>query len=109
MDSLAAKRVFIALAKRLSCSSVQQCKYGHYYKLKLLSPSGNACAVLGVQTDKDKKFSWAQVLYFKSANWAKMLQELEGKTIAAGSERIEVNCIEQLMIDLTLQGFLKKM
>ena len=105
MDGLTAKRVFIALAKRLSCSSVRRCNYGRYYKLKLLSPSGNACAVLGVQTNE--KLSLTQVLLFKSAKWAKMLQELEGKTITTGSERIKVNSIEQLIVDLELQGFLK--
>ena len=104
MDGLTAKRVFIALAQRLSCSFVRRCNYGHHYKLKLLSPSGNACATLGVQTDD--KAPWAQILLFKSSKWAKMLQELEGKTIAAGSERIKVNSIEELIVDLELQGFL---
>lgn len=107
MDGLTAKRVFIALAKRLSCSSVQRCNYGQYYKLKLLSPSGNARAVIGVQTDE--KLCLTKVLLFKSAQWAKMLQELENKTIAVGNERIKINSIEQLIVDLELQGFLKKM
>ena len=107
MDGLTAKRVFIALAKRLSYSSVRRWKYDHYYKLKLLSPFGNASTILGVQIDKT--FPGSQTLLFKSATWAKMLQELEGKTITAKSERIKVNSIEQLMVDLELQGFLKKM
>ena len=107
MDGLTAKRVFIALAKRLSCSSVLRCNCGKYYKLNLLSPFGNACTALGVQTDET--FPWSQVLLFKSSKYAKMLQELEGKTITAKSERIKVNSIEQLMVDLELQGFLKKM
>ena len=107
MDGLTAKRVFIALAKRLSYSSVRRCNYDHYYKLELLSPSGNASTILGVQTDKT--FLRSQALLFKSAKWAEMLQELEGKTITAKSERIKVNSIEQLMVDLELQGFLKKM
>lgn len=106
MDSLAAKRVFIALAKRLSYSSVRRCNYDHYYKVELLSPSGNTSTILGVQTDKT--FPWSQALLFKSRKWAEMLQELEGKTITAKSERIKINSIEQLIIDLELQGFLKK-
>lgn len=107
MDGLTAKRVFIALAKRLSYSSVRRRKCDCYYKLELLSPSGNASTILGVQIDKT--FPWSQALLFKSAKWAEMLQELEGKTITAKSERIKVNSIEQLMVDLELQGFLKKM
>ena len=106
MDNLTAKRVFTALAKSLSCSSVQRCKNGPYYKLRLLSPSGNVCAVLGVQTDAG--WWWAEVLFFKSSKWAEMLKELEGKTIAVGSERIKINSIEELIVDLELQGFLKK-
>ena len=113
MDGLAAKRVFIALAKRLSYSSVRRCNCDHYYKLELLSPSGNASTILGVQTDETflqshKTFPWAQELLFKSRKWAEMLQELEGKIIIAKSERIKVNSIEQLIVDLELQGFLKK-
>ena len=107
MDGLTAKRVFIALAKRLSYSSVRRRKCDCYYKLELLSPSGNASTILGVQIDKT--FPWSQALLFKSAKWVEMLQELEGKTITAKSERIKVNSIEQLMVDLELQGFLKKM
>lgn len=107
MDGLTAKRVFIALAKRLSYSSVRRCNYGQYYKLKLLSPSGNACAVIGVQIDEKPYLT--KVLLFKSSKWAKILQELEGKTITAGNERIRINSIEQLIVDLELQGFLKKM
>ena len=106
MDGLTAKRVFIALAKRLSYSSVRRYKCDHYYKLELLSPSRNASTVLGIQTDKT--FPWSQALLFRSAKWAEMLQELEGKTITAKSERIKVNSIEQLIVDLELQGFLKK-
>lgn len=107
MDSLTAKRVFKALAKKLSYSSVRRCNYGHCFKLKLLSPSGNARAILRVQTDET--LVWTQELLFKSATWVKMLQELEGKTIVAGCEKIKINSIEQLMIDLELQGFLKRM
>ena len=107
MDGLTAKRVFIALAKRLSYSSVRRCNYGQYYELKLLSPSGNAGAVIGIQTDEKPYLT--KVLLFKSAKWVKMLQELENKTIAVGNERIRINSIEQLIVDLELQGFLKKM
>ena len=107
MDGLTAKRVFIALAKRLSYSSVRRRKCDRYYKLELLSPFGNARTLFEVQTDET--FPWSQVLLFKSSKYAKMLQELEGKTITAGNERIKVNSIEQLIIDLELQGFLKKM
>ena len=106
MDSLTAKRVFIALAKKLSYSSVQRCNHDHCYKLKLFPPSGNAYAVLKVQIDE--RLLWTQELLFKSANWAKMLQELEGKIIVARLEKIKINSIEQLMIDLELQGFLKR-
>ena len=103
MDGLTAKRVFIALAKRLSYSSVRRRKCDCYYKLELLSPSGNACTVLEVQTDET--FQWSQTLLFKSRKWAEMLQELEGKTITAKGERIKVNNIEQLIVDLELQGY----
>ena len=103
MDGLTAKRVFIALAKRLSYSSVLRCKCGQYYKLNLLSPSGNECTALGVQTDET--FPWSQVLLFKSSKYAEMLKELEGKTITAKGERIKVNNIEQLIVDLELQGY----
>ena len=57
MDGLTAKRVFIALAKRLSYSSVRRRKCDCYYKLELLSPSGNASTILGVQIDKT--FPWS--------------------------------------------------
>ena len=103
MDSLTAKRVFIALAKRLSYSSVRRYKCDHYYALELLSPSGNVRTVFEVQTDET--FQWSQILLFKSRKWAEMLQELEGKTITAKGERIKVNNIEQLIVDLELQGY----
>lgn len=103
MDGLTAKRVFIALAKRLSYSSVRRRRCDRYYKLELLSPSGNARTVLEVQTHET--FQWSQALLFKSRKWAEMLKELEGKTITAKGERIKVNSIEQLIVDLELQGY----
>ena len=103
MDGLTAKRVFIALAKRLSYSSVQRRKCDRYYKLELLSPFGNARTIFEVQTDET--FQWYQTLLFKSRKWEDMLQELEGKTITAKGERIKVNNIEQLIVDLELQGY----
>lgn len=113
MDGLTAKRVFIALAKKFSCSSILRHKVGSYckhkvsshYILRLLSPSGNVHATIGVQIDD--KFLWVKPMLFTSAKWAKMLQELEGKTIAICNERIKVNSVEQLIIDLELEGFLK--
>ena len=103
MDGLTAKRVFIALAKRLSYSSVRRRKCDCYYKLELLSPFGNARTLFEVQTDET--FQWYQTLLFKSRKWEDMLQELEGKTITAKGERIKVNNIEQLIVDLELQGY----
>ena len=103
MDGLTAKRVFIALAKRLSYSSVRRRKCDRYYKLELLSPFGNARTLFEVQTDET--FQWYQTLLFKSRKWEDMLQELEGKTITAKGERIKVNNIEQLIVDLELQGY----
>ena len=98
MNSLIAKQVFTALAKSLFYSSVQRCDLGSHCMLLFISSSGiAACTFKGT------------ILRFNSSKWADMLKELEGKTIAIGTKRIKVDSIEQLMIDLELQGFLKKM
>ena len=108
MNSLSAKQVFIALAKKYSFGSVQRCST-HYanrqtdYHVEFISKSGHSCISLGYANDNNM---W-DIKHFKSHTWAGILRELEGLTIAIGSERLKVNSIEELMINLELEGYLK--
>ena len=110
MNSLSAKRVFIALAKKYNFGGVQRCctRYTNCqtdYHIVFISKSGHSCISLGYVNDNNM---WSNVKHFKSHTWAGILHELEGLTIAIGSERLKVNSIEELMINLELEGYLKK-
>jgi hypothetical protein len=109
MNSLSAKRVFIALAKKYNFGSVQRCctRYANCqtdYHIVFISKSGHSCISLGYANDNNV---WSSVKHFKSHTWAGMLHELEGLTVTIGSERLKVNSIEELMINLELEGYLK--
>ena len=104
MDSKFAKNVFMALAKKLSFSSiVRETSSNDYAWIVKFETDSKNYSLLGVF---DGTSPWAKTLYFRSETWDSMLQELEGKTIAIGSERIPVNSIEQLVVELELEGFL---
>ena len=104
MDGLTAKRVLIALAKKFSCESVRRCNDGRMYKLVLVNSSGHSACTLCFVEDG---WPYGVKLQFNSTKWENILKSLEGKTLAAGSERLKVVSIEQLMIELELQGYLK--
>ena len=107
MTGIDAKRVFIALARKWHFSSVRRCNNpGQGYILKFLNSSGYSVNSLGKENDQHL---WLDLCTFESAKWAKMLQSLEGKTIGCGSERIKVNSIEQLIVDLEIGGWLKNL
>ena len=110
MNSLSAKRVFIALAKKYNFGNVHRywtrcanCQTD--YHIAFISKSGLSHILLCYVIDNNV---WSNVKCFKSHTWADMLRELEGLTIAIGSERLKVNSIEELMINLELEGYLKK-
>ena len=108
MDNLTAKRVLVALARKFSFSFIKRYvkRYpssDRLYCLKFLTKQGSD-TLLGFES---KPGEWAYAAHFASPKWIDILHSLEGKTLAIGSERLKVNSIEQFVIDLELEGFLK--
>lgn len=105
MDNLSAKRVMTALARKFSFSYIRRyySSSDESYRLEFLTKQGSN-TLLGFES---KPGEWAYAAHFTSQKWIDILHSLEGKTLVIGSERLKVNSIEQLVIDLELEGFLK--
>jgi len=104
MDGLFAKRVLIALARKQSFASVRRANYRHKYQLKLISPNKHS-RPLYFKIDEQSPLS---VFTFTSAKWENILKALEGKTILYGKEWKKISSIEEIIVDLELQGYLKR-
>lgn len=104
MDNLTAKRVLVALARKFSFSFIKRYQSSNgLHCLEFWTKQGSN-TLLGFES---KPSEWACAAYFASPKWIDILHSLEGKTLAIGSERLKVNSIEQFVIDLELEGFLK--
>ena len=104
MDGLLAKRTLIALAKKLGFDTVKRTNHPGGYALKLVDSKGRRLPLAIMD-----EFNYCSCKFiFKSAKWENILRDLEGKTIPKGNMRIVVNSVEQLIIDLELEGFLTK-
>jgi len=106
MDGLFAKRVLIGLARILSFDSIRRCNCGKQrYCLKLVNQHGHSSIPLYVIYPGEKYSS--RIFVCKSAKWACILAELEGKSLGIRYNNGNPISIEQLIIDLELEGFLK--
>ena len=105
MDGLTAKRILTALARKLGYANVStmKCCDGQYWRLMVRSHSG-CNRILYV---KDSQSMHAVIS--KSRAWASFLPQLEGCVVqrVLNDKDIPVKSIEQLVIDLELEGFLK--
>lgn len=108
MDGLSAKRVLTALAKKLSFDSVRRCNYKNNitngYCLKLVSKSTKQSMPLYVIYPNER---YSRILAVRSSKWADFLKELEGKSLGIRYNNGMPIVIEQLVVDLELEGFLK--
>lgn len=105
MDGLLAKRTLIALARKLGFDTVKRTNYPDGgYTLNLVK-GGRCLFPLAIMDEYD---NYSCMFIFKSTKWENILKDLEGKTIPKGNMRIVVNSVEQLIIDLELEGFLTK-
>lgn len=104
MDGLFAKRVLIALAKMLSFDSICRSNYTGGYCLKLIPKHGRRLPML----IKYPNETFMRVFTFKSSKWVNILKDLEGKSLGNLYNNGMPIVIEQLIIDLELEGFLNK-
>ena len=104
MDGLFAKRVLIALAKKLSFDSICRCNHVCGYCLKFISKHGRRSPMY----IKYPNETFMRVFTFKSSKWMNILKELEGKSLGNLYNNGMPIVIEQLIIDLELEGFLTK-
>lgn len=105
MDGLIAKRILTALARKLGYSNVVIAKFGNsqYWQL-VIRRYGGYNRILYV---KDGQSMHAVIS--KSRAWNSFLPQLEGCVVqrVLNDKDIPVKSIEQLVIDLELEGFLK--
>lgn len=105
MDGLTAKRILTALARKLGYANVSTMKWlnGKYWLLMLCNRSGKNC-ILYVKDGQS-----VHAVISKSRAWASFLPQLEGFVVqrVLNDKDIPVKSIEQLVIDLELEGFLK--
>lgn len=104
MDGLFAKRVLIALARKQSFASVRRANYRHQYQLKFVRTNKRS-KPLYFMTDEQSPLN---VFTFTSTKWENILKALEGKTILYGKEWKKISSIEEIIVDLELQGYLKR-
>lgn len=118
MTSLFAKRVLIALARKLSFDSIcfyqlsQQAR--NLYFLKMTHRKNLSYSILRV---KDESTDRLHPLELANKNWVQALKSLEGKCLVYSKqfgrfpttyETIDISSIEALIIDLELNGYLNK-
>lgn len=105
MDGLFAKRVLIGLARMLSFYSIHRCNYGKQgYCLKLVNRHSHISMPLSVIYPGEQ---FSRTFVCKSAKWTRILAEIEGKSLGVRYNNGNPISIEQLIIDLELEGFLK--
>lgn len=112
MDGITAKRILIALVKKLGYSTVRRANYDHQYALIAIK-NGFSRKVLVKPIDET---SFCKFNYFtcKSSRWEQLLNALVGCEVRLSVGRdciaqplVAVYSVEQLAIDLELEGHLK--
>ena len=115
MDGLTAKRILIALANMLGFDSVRRANLVNIFTLKLVKANHMSRRIM-IKPIGSHRDDWL-VLTSNSSKWTKMLNRLIGKEVSferqciSDPKRTYVNVysIEQLIIDLELDGYLKTM
>ncbi len=114
-----AKDIVFALAKKAGFDNVRRCNCGHCFKLVLVDSRTKAKAPLLVEHvstgGNGPVVSYFSIFQSWSGKWAKIVESLVGKTIALSQhplstvnvEKIHINCIEELIMTLELEGFLQ--
>lgn len=111
MDGITSKRILTALARKLSFDSIRRVNAPHGingYMLKLIGKTSTYLVTRPIGLAN------GCYTYFinNSSKWSKMLEALVGNEIEYGymhkPKRIAVYSVEQLAIDLELEGFLKR-
>ena len=119
MDGIAAKRVLIALAKKFAFDNVRRANRDRQFTLKLVTKSRIARHLM-VRPIGSVDTAAFTVMTCKSGKWEQLLNALVGKEVktigtisrrngtdAISNKIISVYSVEQLAIDLELEGHLK--
>lgn len=114
-----AKDIIFALAKKAGFDAVRRCNCGHGFKIVLVDSRTKAKVPLLVEMSTGSTSNGPVISYFSifqslSGKWAKIVESLVGRTIALtrhslstiDAEKIHVNCVEELIMILELEGFL---
>lgn len=114
-----AKDIVFALAKKAGFDNVRRCNYGPCFKIMLIDSKTKAKVPLLVEHmstgGNGPVISYFSIFRSWSGKWAKIVESLVGRTIALSQyplstvsvEKIHVNCIEELIMTLELEGFLQ--
>lgn len=114
-----AKDIVFALAKKAGFDTVRRCNYGHSFKLVFVDNKTKAKVPLLVEHmpigGNGPVVSYFSIFLSQTGKWKKIVESLVGRTIAlsqhplstVGVEKIHVNCIEELIMTLELEGFLQ--
>ena len=106
MDGLFAKRVLIALARKMGYVSVRRVNTNRKYTLKFVDSTGisnHFCVHPIGKSEPSDRYT------FTSAKWVDILNGLVGyATLWIDDKRnqIEITSIEKLIIDLEMEGWL---
>lgn len=106
MDGLFAKRILIALAKKMGYVSVRRVNTNRKYTLKLVAPSGMSihfCIHPIGKCEPSDRYT------FTSSKWVNILNGLVGYAtlwMDDNNNHIEITSIEKLIIDLEMEGWL---
>ena len=105
-----AKRAIVALANMMGFAKVQRLKLGKYYNLAFIKYSGvrlYLCEVLQYTASPKPRYELEEVIC-KNGDWLSLLNNLENKVLYnPGHNDVPITCLEELIIKLQLDGWLK--
>lgn len=115
MDGLLAKRILIALAKKLSFDSIRRVNALGSYTLKLVRENGKSRHLIVQSVNVNGNFN-IRVHRCHNSKWNSLLESLVGMTVwperigfaetSRQPTKVQINGVEQLAIDLELEGYL---
>lgn len=107
-----AKRVIVALANMMGFAKVQRLKCGNYYHLAFIKYKYGGvrlylCEVLQYTASPKPRCEVGEIIC-KKGDWLSLLNNLENKVLYnPGYDDVPIVCLEELIIKLQLDGWLK--
>ena len=103
-----AKRVIVALANMMGFASVKRLKLDDNYCLVLWKHNGTGTHWYLMEVLHPASIYQTKRVICKNNDWLSLLNNLENKLIYNyGRDNIQITCLEELIIKLQLDGWLK--